>query len=197
MLHACNHRRFRACGRDQRAFRSPFGNLRPPYLMQLLQVRGPEVSFFCICMKKARFFISQQGNEASGSLICKMYGAEGVQGAIGKPPGAPAGAKSLCLDYILCQRSKIAKRPFDSIHLDEIESHGAAKGLSLHFAFSIVAASRRSFRLRKAAQPRDWLSAPCAVNQSAAGGSPFPVGKAPFRAVMPAFPFGNLRLYTL
>ena len=28
ILHSCKHRRFRLCGGDQRAFRSPFGNLR-------------------------------------------------------------------------------------------------------------------------------------------------------------------------
>ena len=32
---------FRACGRDQRAFRSPFGNLRPPSLPVCLQAEKP------------------------------------------------------------------------------------------------------------------------------------------------------------
>ena len=35
----CKRKRFRACGRDQRAFRSPFGNLRPPYWSERLQAR--------------------------------------------------------------------------------------------------------------------------------------------------------------
>ncbi len=30
----CRRRRFRACGRDQRAFRSPFGSLRSSYLVR-------------------------------------------------------------------------------------------------------------------------------------------------------------------
>ena len=37
-------RRFRLCGGDQRAFRSPFGNLRPPCLLRCLQAMHSEVS---------------------------------------------------------------------------------------------------------------------------------------------------------
>ncbi len=33
-LHACRHKGFRACGRNQRAFRSPFGSLRSPDAMK-------------------------------------------------------------------------------------------------------------------------------------------------------------------
>ena len=35
------------------------------------------------------------------------------------------------------------------------------------------------------------------LNRSAVGGLPFPVEKTTFRAVMPAFSFGNLRSHTL
>ena len=64
---------------------------------------------------------------------------------------------------------------------------GATKGLSDRSVTSIVAAFCRSLRLRKAG----------ILNRSAIGGWPFPVEKATFRAAMPAFPFGNLRTYTL
>lgn len=45
-----------ACGRDQRAFRSPFGNRRSPYAVKILQVRGLEVSFLLHLYEKACLF---------------------------------------------------------------------------------------------------------------------------------------------
>ena len=55
-----------------------------------------------------------------------------------------------------------------------LETQKVSKGLSDRSATSIVAAFCRSFRLRKAVipQPRGWLPAHCAVNQSAVGGLP-------------------------
>ena len=42
-LYACKRRGFRLCGGDQRAFRSPFGNLRAHTLLKCLQARPPLV----------------------------------------------------------------------------------------------------------------------------------------------------------
>ena len=40
------HKRFRLCGGDQRAFRSPFGNLRTPYLLKSLHDKKAEILLF-------------------------------------------------------------------------------------------------------------------------------------------------------
>ena len=40
------HKRFRLCGGDQRAFRSPFGNLRTPYLLKPLHDKKAEILLF-------------------------------------------------------------------------------------------------------------------------------------------------------
>ncbi len=58
VIHACKRRRFRACGRDQRAFRSPFGNLRPPCLLVFLQGKKPRISSSVFQLEKARLFRS-------------------------------------------------------------------------------------------------------------------------------------------
>ena len=75
-------RGFRACGRDQRAFRSPFGNLRCP-LAKLVFIVAP----ISLC--------SLRPPSNNTDQVWSSGEAEGVKGAIGKPPVASAEAKPL------------------------------------------------------------------------------------------------------
>jgi len=59
---------------DQRAFRSPFGNLRRPSGWRGIRMFAGGTVFFCYLLK-----------------IVGRGAAEGVQGAIGKPPGCCGG----------------------------------------------------------------------------------------------------------
>ena len=54
-LHACKHGGFRACGRDQRAFRSPFGNLRVHTLWNACKFGRLRGRFSCNPVKKCLF----------------------------------------------------------------------------------------------------------------------------------------------
>ena len=55
VIYARKRKGFRACGRDQRAFRSPFGNLRPRSLWESLQVEQRKDSPSPCRYEKARF----------------------------------------------------------------------------------------------------------------------------------------------
>ena len=55
ILHACKHGGFRACGRDQRAFRSPFGNLRVHTLWNACKFGSLRGRFSCNPVKKCLF----------------------------------------------------------------------------------------------------------------------------------------------
>ena len=94
--YACGRRGFRACGHDQMAFRSPFGNLRGHACWRTCRLRKPEVSSLSVSMA-AWFF---QGVAPVGtkwlSGFCKMsfsFGAwlrrPGGQGGFRPHPYAP------------------------------------------------------------------------------------------------------------
>ena len=55
VLYSFKRRRFRACGRDQGAFRSPPGLLRPPCLMKRLHVKERKNDFLSVPWKKTLF----------------------------------------------------------------------------------------------------------------------------------------------
>ena len=55
-MYACRYERFRACERDQRAFRSPFGNLRPPMRWNACKLGNLKFHFSCKYMKEHAFF---------------------------------------------------------------------------------------------------------------------------------------------
>ena len=111
-MSSCKQREFRACGRDQRAFRSPFESLRPRTCHCFCRLRNRKFPDSSLIIKKQFFFSSLKPPLAGvrrqvaypfvGKIFCLIFFASHtipscrhrrfracgrVQGAFRSPPG--------------------------------------------------------------------------------------------------------------